>query len=82
MDYIGVKTYGAGRRLGGELRIVGLFTSRPTRSRRAQIPLLRHKVERGRRSGGYPPDSHAGKALVNILETFPRDELFQIGERH
>ena len=30
-------------------------------------------------ASGFPPASHDGKALLNILGTFPRDELFQIG---
>ena len=30
------------------------------------------------RSSGYSPDSHSGRALLNVLETLPRDELFQI----
>src|SRR5215813_7607213 len=29
-------------------------------------------------ASGYPASSHDGKALLNVLETFPRDELFQI----
>ena len=44
------------------------------------IPLLRSKVERIFERAGFAPDSHDGKALLHILETFPRDELFQIGE--
>ena len=32
------------------------------------------------RRAGFDPDSHSGKALVNVLETYPRDELFQIDE--
>ena len=29
---------------------------------------------------GFDPDGHSGKALINVLETYPRDELFQIDE--
>ena len=29
---------------------------------------------------GFDPDGHSGKALVNVLESYPRDELFQIDE--
>ncbi len=29
---------------------------------------------------GFNPETHSGKALVNVLETYPRDELFQIDE--
>ena len=59
---------------------VGLFTSLAySRSPRA-IPLLRHKVRRTLARAGLAPDSHDGKALLHILDTFPRDELFQIAE--
>ncbi|MBV1695045.1 MAG: NAD-glutamate dehydrogenase [Hyphomicrobiales bacterium] len=85
MDYIGVKLYGdawAGApRSIGELRIIGLFTSRAYTAPARQIPFVRHTVAKVLAGSGFPPDSHAGKALVNVLETFPRDELFQIGER-
>ena len=32
------------------------------------------------RRSGFDPDSHSGKALATVLETYPRDELFQIDE--
>jgi len=80
MDYIGIKTYRGDGTPKGEIRFVGLFTSQAYVSSPRQIPLLRHKVETVIAASGYPPESHAGKALLNILDTFPRDELFQIGE--
>ena len=63
----------------GERLFVGLFTSAAyTRSPR-EIPLLRRKVDAASwRAPASPPNSHDGKALLNILETYPRDELFQI----
>ena len=79
MDYIGVKIYGGDGEPAGELRIVGLFTSRAYTQSPREIPFLRHKVAMVRAGLGYPPASHAGKALDNVLDTFPRDELFQIG---
>ena len=42
------------------------------------IPIVREKVDAVLRSAGFPPDSHSGKDLLGILETYPRDELFQI----
>ena len=78
MDYIGVKTYRADGTLDGEVRFVGLFTSQAYIRSPRDIPFLRHKVESVVRIAGYPAASHAGKALLNVLETFPRDELFQI----
>src|SRR6202012_4950665 len=56
------------------------FTSTAyTRSSRS-IPYLRRKVDAIVRRAGFDPSSHSGKALVNVLESYPRDELFQIDE--
>jgi glutamate dehydrogenase len=80
MDYIGVKRFDAEGRLTGEDRFVGLFTATAyTRSART-IPYLRRKVEAVIARAGFDPDSHSGRTLVNVLETYPRDELFQIDE--
>jgi len=79
MDYIGIKTFRPDGKPKGEIRIVGLFTSQAYVRSASQIPLLRHKVDTVVAASGHPPASHDGKALLNILDTFPRDELFQIG---
>ena len=78
MDYIGIKTYRGDGTLDGEIRVVGLFTSQAYVRSPREIPFLRHKAETVLKLSGYPAASHAGKALMNVLETFPRDELFQI----
>src|SRR6476660_5260423 len=78
MDYVGIKLYAPDGRLEGELRLVGLFTSGAyTRSAR-QIPYVRHKVARVLERAGFDPNGHSGKALMHILEEYPRDELFQV----
>ncbi|MEO0544902.1 MAG: NAD-glutamate dehydrogenase [Pseudomonadota bacterium] len=78
LDYVGLKRYDAKGKLIGELRIVGLFTSTAyTRSVKA-IPYLRSKIQAVLTRSRHEPDSHSGKALLNALETYPRDELFQI----
>lgn len=80
MDYIGIKRFDADGKLTGEFRIVGLFTSTAyTRSART-IPYLRHKVDAVIRRAGFDPDGHSGKALANVLDTYSRDELFQVDE--
>ncbi|HKM88235.1 MAG TPA: NAD-glutamate dehydrogenase [Xanthobacteraceae bacterium] len=80
LDYIGVKRFDREGELVGECTFCGLFTSTAyTRSTRA-IPYLRRKVDSVIRRAGFDPNSHSGKALVNVLETYPRDELFQIDE--
>ena len=78
LDYIGIKRFDRDGKLLGEHRFCGLFTSTAyTRSVRA-IPYLRRKADDIIRRAGFEPNSHSGKALVNVLETYPRDELFQI----
>jgi glutamate dehydrogenase len=80
MDYVGVKRFDRDGKLVGEFRIVGLFTSTAyTRSTRS-IPYLRRKVDAVLARAGFDPDGHSGKALVNVLENYPRDELFQLDE--
>src|SRR5262249_1394251 len=45
------------------------------------IPYLRRKIEAVVRRAGFSPAGHSFKALVNVLETYPRDELCQIDEQ-
>src|SRR3984957_13631770 len=79
MDMIGIKHFRGGPPAGG-FQIVGLFTSAAyTRSTR-NIPYLRGKVAGVLARAGFTPDSHSGKTLANVLDTYPRDELFQIDE--
>ncbi len=80
LDYIGVKRFDRDGKLVGECVFCGLLTSTAyTRSVRA-IPYLRRKVDRIISRAGFDPSSHSGKALVNVLEQYPRDELFQVDE--
>ena len=77
MDYLGVKTYSIDGRVTGEERFIGLFTADAYNRPASDIPLLRAKVQRIAESAGFLPGGHNEKAIVNILETFPRDEMFQ-----
>ena len=79
LDYVGIKTFDKKGKLTGELRIVGLFTSTAYTRSVMKIPYLRSKAQAVISRMGYAPTDHAGKALINILESYPRDELFQIG---
>lgn len=81
MDAIGVKLFGSGGAVIGMRLFLGLFTSQAYRRPISSIPLLRRKVTRVLERSGFEPASHDGKALAHILETFPRDELFQIEDR-
>ncbi|HEX3846881.1 MAG TPA: NAD-glutamate dehydrogenase [Steroidobacteraceae bacterium] len=77
LDYVGVKQFDARGRLTGEKRFLGLWTSSAYSSSPRDIPLLRRKVAQVVDTFALAPDSHDGKALMQILDSFPRDELFQ-----
>ncbi|MDH4105737.1 MAG: NAD-glutamate dehydrogenase, partial [Gammaproteobacteria bacterium] len=77
LDYVGIKVIDKAGRVVGERRFIGLFTSSTYSTSPREIPLLRHKVQRVVDVIGVSPTSHDGKALMNVLETYPRDELFQ-----
>ncbi|BCH29978.1 NAD-glutamate dehydrogenase [Mesorhizobium sp. L-8-10] len=78
LDYVGVKTYDKKGKLSGELRIVGLFTSTAYTRSVMKIPYLRSKAQAVVARSGFDPNDHSGKALINVLESYPRDELFQV----
>ncbi len=80
LDYIAVKRFDAKGDVVGEDRFLGLFTSTAYSANAADIPLLRRKVATVIKRAALPAGGHAGKALVNILDNYPRDELFQTND--
>jgi glutamate dehydrogenase len=80
MDYVGVKRYGPDGLPSGEVRFVGLFTSEAYETPATEVPLIRRKVKLAMARAAVPAGGHTEKRLRNIIETYPRDELFQMGE--
>jgi glutamate dehydrogenase len=78
LDYVGVKRFDADGRVTGERRFLGLYTTAAYKASAREIPILRGKVEHVLARAAFPSDSHDAKALLEILESFPRDSLFQI----
>ncbi|HEV2930531.1 MAG TPA: NAD-glutamate dehydrogenase domain-containing protein, partial [Propionibacteriaceae bacterium] len=60
-----------------ERRFLGLFSSSAYSESVSRVPLLRQKAAAVLRQSGYSEQSHGGKAVIDVLETYPRDELFQ-----
>ncbi|MDV7104373.1 NAD-glutamate dehydrogenase [Vibrio sp. TH_r3] len=79
-DYIGIKKFDKEGKVIGEHRFTGLYTSAVYNQSVFNIPLIGQKVERILNSSGYRAGSHSYKALHNILENYPRDELLQADE--
>ncbi|WP_049571636.1 NAD-glutamate dehydrogenase [Streptomyces sp. SBT349] len=77
LDYIGVKTFDAEGRVTGERRFLGLFSAAAYTESVRRIPVIRRNVAKVLAAAGFAADSHSGRDLLQILETYPRDELFQ-----
>lgn len=67
---------GAGSR---QHRFVGLFSSTAYTASVLDVPVVRRRVAEVVARSGVPADSHTGKELLQVLETYPRDELLQLG---
>ncbi|AGZ45681.1 NAD-glutamate dehydrogenase [Actinoplanes friuliensis] len=78
LDYIGVKVFNESGEVVGERRFLGLFSSSAYRTSVRELPVVRRKVMEVLDRSGLSPRGHSGKDLLQILETYPRDELFQI----
>jgi glutamate dehydrogenase len=77
LDYVGVKTFDEQGEVVGERRFLGLFSSGAYTESVTRIPLAREKARKVLEIAGYDAMSHAGKAMLDVLETYPRDEIFQ-----
>jgi glutamate dehydrogenase len=78
MDSVAVKCFDRDGRVSGERLFIGLFTAAAYASSPLAIPLLQQKIQEVIDRAGFPPNSYDGKNLRHIIETYPRDELFQI----
>jgi len=78
LDYVSVKVFDPRGEPSAERRFLGLFTSSAYNELPRDIPFLRLKVRQLIEQSGVDPTSHRGKTLQHVLDTFPRDDLFQM----
>ncbi len=78
LDYIAFKTFNEAGEVTGECRFLGLFGSAAYRTSVAELPVVRRRVGEVIERVGLSPRSHSGRELKEILETYPRDDLFQV----
>ncbi|MGH3158794.1 MAG: NAD-glutamate dehydrogenase, partial [Streptosporangiaceae bacterium] len=77
LDYVALKKFDSSGEVVGEYRFLGLYTHGAYAESIARIPVLRQKLTDVLEAAGLAADSHDGKDLTEILETYPRDEMFQ-----
>lgn len=75
---ITVADYDAAGRQVGEHVFVGTFTPTALHENILEIPVLDTKVGEVLAAADAPADSYTGMAMVELLQTFPRSELFSI----
>jgi glutamate dehydrogenase len=80
LDYVSIKQFDADGQVTGEKRFLGLFTSSAYTESVTRVPVVRDKVDAIFKRSGFLPDSHSGKDLLEVLENYPRDELYQADE--
>ena len=78
LDVITVRRFDSQGQVTGAAHFLGLFASAALRESPRRVPLVRRKVAEVAERLGYTPRSHAGRALTHVIETFPREEMFQI----
>ncbi|WP_297106163.1 NAD-glutamate dehydrogenase [uncultured Devosia sp.] len=81
MDYVGIKLFDAAGQVSGELRVVGHYTAQALATPHTEVPIIRRKIAEVMRQSGVDPLGHAGRTLLGALDSYPRDELFQIDTR-
>ncbi|HKT57866.1 MAG TPA: NAD-glutamate dehydrogenase [Microbacterium sp.] len=82
LDYIGARTFDADGNVIGERRFLGMFTSGAYAASVLTLPIVSTKVHAVLEASGFSPMSHSGKDLLQVLEQYPRDELFQDSSEH
>lgn len=76
-DVVVVKICDEAGRPTGLKMFAGLFVVDSYNRNPRSIPMLREKVERILHTSGVDPAGHDGRSLRYILDTWPRDDLFQ-----
>lgn len=76
LDYFGVRLFHADGSVAGEQRFLGLLSSRAYTESILRIPVVRERAAKVLEVVGFDARSHAGKQVIDILENYPRDELF------
>lgn len=79
-DVVVTRVFGPAGQVTAVRLFLGLFAPAAYNRNPRSIPWLAPKVARILEASGTQPDSHNGRTFRSILDTWPRDELFQADE--
>lgn len=77
MDFLGIQKFDSEGKVIGEHRFIGLLTASAYQLSVTDIPMLRQKVASVLAMAHLPTNGHAYHKFQHILNTLPRDDLFQ-----
>ncbi|WP_458095262.1 NAD-glutamate dehydrogenase [Roseomonas sp. WA12] len=79
-DVVATRILAPDGRVTGVRLFMGLFAATAYNRNPRSIPWLAPKVSRILAASGAAPDSHDSRTFLSLLDTWPRDELFQAEE--
>ncbi|MGH3771066.1 MAG: NAD-glutamate dehydrogenase [Pseudonocardiaceae bacterium] len=74
--YIGVKTFDGRGEVSGEHRFLGMLTATALHEDVLGIPVIGRRVLQVIHRAGVPLDSYSGQRMLEVLQSYPRTELF------
>ncbi len=74
--YIGVKTFNERGEVTGEHRFLGVLATTALHENVLDIPVIGRRVREVIHHAGVPLDSYSGQRMLEVLQTYPRAELF------
>ncbi len=74
--FVGVRTFGADGSVTGEHRFLGTFTLSALHENVLDIPVLSRRTRTAIRRAGHELGSFSGQAMLEVVQTYPRAELF------
>jgi glutamate dehydrogenase len=74
--YIGVKTFDERGEITGEHRFLGMLGITALHEDVLHIPVIGRRVREVIHRAGVPVDSYSGQRMLEVLQTYPRTELF------
>ncbi|MEX0962570.1 MAG: NAD-glutamate dehydrogenase [Pseudohongiellaceae bacterium] len=77
-DYVLLKEFDSNGEVSVEHRFLGLYTSSVYLQDVLDIPLIRQKVKSVLKRSGFTRNGHNIKELLQVINVYPRDELFQV----
>ena len=77
LDYVGIRRFDAHGTPIGERRFLGLYPRSVAKQSLFDIPIVRRKMRAVLDRAADPRHGHEAQVLVDILDSYPRDELLQ-----